>query len=100
MMLAIVAGGGALAQEAPAAGCRYCPSSPSAPIAGYTPPPECASRSDLLGISRIVEIDTATGPKFGAQHPAQEFLNDGEIVLTFDDGPMRRYTEPIPRRAR
>jgi peptidoglycan/xylan/chitin deacetylase (PgdA/CDA1 family) len=67
----------------------------SAPIGGYTPPPECASRSDLLGISRIVEIDTATGPKFGAQHPAQEFLNDGEIVLTFDDGPMRRYTGPI-----
>ena len=94
MMLAVVAGGGgALAQEPPAPGADS--KQQSAPIGGYTPPPECASRSDLLGISRIVEIDTATGPKFGAQHPAQEFLNDGEIVLTFDDGPMRRYTGPI-----
>lgn len=95
MMLVLVAGGGALAQEAPPPAADATAQQSPSPAAGYTPPPQCASRSDLLGISRIVEVDTATGPKFGAQHPAQEFLNDGEIVLTFDDGPARRYTMPI-----
>lgn len=68
---------------------------PPPAAAGYVPPPECVSRPDLLGISRIVEIDTATGPRFGEQHKGQDFLNDGEVVLTFDDGPVRRYTERI-----
>ncbi len=75
--------------------CRLRAGPPPPAVAGYIPPPECAARSDLLGISRIVEIDTATGPRFGEQHKGQDFLNDGEVVLTFDDGPMRRYTERI-----
>ena len=57
--------------------------------------PACAARDDLLGISRIVEIDTAAGPHFGDQYKDVDFLEDGEVVLTFDDGPMRRYTMPI-----
>jgi peptidoglycan/xylan/chitin deacetylase (PgdA/CDA1 family) len=55
----------------------------------------CAGRTDALGISRIVEIDTATGPRFGEQYKEVDFLEDHEVVLTFDDGPMRRYTLPI-----
>ncbi|WP_295555020.1 polysaccharide deacetylase family protein [uncultured Hyphomicrobium sp.] len=57
----------------------------------------CADRADVLGVSRIVEIDTTTGPAFGDQYLKTEpkFLEPGEIVLTFDDGPMRRYTLPI-----
>src|SRR3990172_3694417 len=58
-------------------------------------PPACASRTDVLGISRIVEIDTAAGPRFGHQYKEPDFLEDGEVVLTFDDGPLRRYTLPI-----
>jgi peptidoglycan/xylan/chitin deacetylase (PgdA/CDA1 family) len=92
MMLAVLVSGGALAQGVPE---QAAPQQLPPPPPSYSPPPECASRTDLLGISRIVEIDTASGPRFGAQHPAQEFLNDHEIVLTFDDGPMRRYTNPI-----
>lgn len=59
--------------------------------------PECTGRGDLLGVSRIVEIDTEGGPRFGEQYKSVEphFLADGEVVLTFDDGPMRRYTLPI-----
>jgi peptidoglycan/xylan/chitin deacetylase (PgdA/CDA1 family) len=59
--------------------------------------PDCANRTDLLGISRVVEIDTTTGPLFGDQYRKDEvkFLEPGEVVLTFDDGPMRRYTLPI-----
>jgi peptidoglycan/xylan/chitin deacetylase (PgdA/CDA1 family) len=56
----------------------------------------CAN-PDALGVSRVVEINTATGPEFGDQYLKTEtkFLEPGEVVLTFDDGPMRRYTLPI-----
>ena len=59
--------------------------------------PDCVNRTDLLGVSRVVEIDTTTGPRFGDQYSKDEvkFLQPGEVVLTFDDGPMRRYTLPI-----
>ncbi len=65
----------------------------------YGPPApatEC-SHPDALGVSRVVEIDTTTGPEFGDQYLKTEpkFLEPGEVVLTFDDGPMRRYTIPI-----
>jgi peptidoglycan-N-acetylglucosamine deacetylase len=119
IVLSVLGAGGALAQDSssgatskaiagppppatlgppPPAAAGPPPPPASGPVpaaAGYTPPPECAARSDLLGISRIVEIDTASGPRFGEQHKGQDFLNDGEVVLTFDDGPMRRYTERI-----
>ncbi|MBN2369930.1 MAG: polysaccharide deacetylase family protein, partial [Vicinamibacteria bacterium] len=55
----------------------------------------CAGKADALGLSRVVEIDTATGPRFGEQYKEVDFLEDHEVVLTFDDGPMRRYTMPI-----
>ena len=56
--------------------------------------PECANRTDVLGVSRVVEIDTANGPHFGEQYQGSEddFLNFGEVVLTFDDGPSRKNT--------
>jgi peptidoglycan/xylan/chitin deacetylase (PgdA/CDA1 family) len=59
--------------------------------------PDCTNRTDVLGVSRVVEIDTTTGPRFGDQYSKDEvkFLEPGEVVLTFDDGPMRRYTLPI-----
>lgn len=59
--------------------------------------PDCVNRTDLLGVSRVVEIDTTSGPRFGDQYSKDEvkFLQPGEVVLTFDDGPMRRYTLPI-----
>ncbi|MCC7251639.1 polysaccharide deacetylase family protein [Hyphomicrobium sp.] len=58
---------------------------------------DCADRPDVLGVSRVVEIDTTAGPEFGDQYMKVEpkFLEPGEVVLTFDDGPMRRYTRPI-----
>jgi peptidoglycan/xylan/chitin deacetylase (PgdA/CDA1 family) len=49
-----------------------------------------------LGVSRTAEIDTAAGPRFGFQYTDQQsFLADGEVVLTFDDGPLRAYTVPV-----
>jgi peptidoglycan/xylan/chitin deacetylase (PgdA/CDA1 family) len=46
-----------------------------------------------LGVSRTIEIDAASGPRFGQlQYKDFDFLEDGEIVLTFDDGPLRHNT--------
>ena len=49
-----------------------------------------------LGVSRVVEIDTAGGPGFGFQHfKAYDFLNANEVVLTFDDGPWPVNTPAV-----
>lgn len=58
-------------------------------------PTNCLGRTDVLGMSRVVEIDTTAGPRFGEQYDENIFLEAGEVVLTFDDGPMRRFTQPI-----
>lgn len=49
-----------------------------------------------LGVSRVVDVDATGGPRFGAPGPEPfQLLQDKEVVLTFDDGPMRRFTRPI-----
>jgi len=55
----------------------------------------CAPAPTKLGVSRTVVIDTQAGPRFGFQYKDASFLADGEVVLTFDDGPSRAYTKPI-----
>jgi len=51
---------------------------------------------DVLGIERIVEIDTAGGPEFGTTRSGgYDFLSEGEVVLTFDDGPSRAHTRSV-----
>lgn len=56
----------------------------------------CASDPKRLGLSRIVEVDTTGGPQFGGSHGAETaFLKDGEVILTFDDGPLRAYTRSV-----
>src|SRR5579871_3955315 len=47
----------------------------------------CAN-PNAMGVSRVVEIDTTSGPGFGSQHfKTFDFLRDHEVALTFDDGP-------------
>lgn len=56
----------------------------------------CKRNPAALGVSRVIEIDTTTGPRLGQQqYPDHDLLADGEVVLTFDDGPHRAYTQPI-----
>ena len=58
----------------------------------------CKKPENALGVSRIVEIDTKTGPLFGGftkYEKEPRFLGPKEVVLTFDDGPMPKYTKPI-----
>lgn len=57
--------------------------------------PSC-ERSGALGVSRVVEVDPQGGPRYGNQQYGDiDFLQDGEVVLTFDDGPSRSHTLPI-----
>jgi len=51
---------------------------------------------DALGLSRVIEIDTTSGPAFGTEHFKQyDFLRDKEVVLTFDDGPWPGNTPMV-----
>jgi len=57
---------------------------------------DCPGNPKALGVARIVEIDTKGGPAFGFGHyKAHDFLEDREIVLTFDDGPQKIHTEAV-----
>ena len=61
------------------------------------PNPACGN-SEALGVSRVVEIDTAGGPAFGFEHFKQyDFLHEKEVVLTFDDGPWPENTLAVLR---
>jgi peptidoglycan/xylan/chitin deacetylase (PgdA/CDA1 family) len=44
----------------------------------------------------VVEIDTAGGPGFGWEHfKMHDFLRNGEVLLTFDDGPWPGNTPAV-----
>jgi peptidoglycan/xylan/chitin deacetylase (PgdA/CDA1 family)/uncharacterized caspase-like protein len=59
------------------------------------PQSPCSSKA-ALGMSRILEIDTAGGPGFGFEHfKSHDFLRPGEVVLTFDDGPWPKNTPAV-----
>lgn len=55
----------------------------------------CATGQDKLGVARTAAINTSGAPHFGMQYKSGPLLADGEVVLTFDDGPSRAYTRPI-----
>ena len=62
------------------------------PVASARP----CQNPDALGISRTVEVDTTGGPGFGFEHFKQhDFLQPGEVVLTFDDGPWPHHTPAV-----
>src|SRR6185295_7180082 len=48
---------------------------------------ETCKSPDALGVSRTIEVDTTKGPWFGEPLGNPDFLQHGEVVLTFDDGP-------------
>jgi peptidoglycan/xylan/chitin deacetylase (PgdA/CDA1 family) len=68
----------------------------SARVAYPLPPPINCTNPNALGISRTVQIDTTEGPGFGMEHfRNHDFLNDHEVVLTFDDGPWLNNTPMV-----
>lgn len=52
-------------------------------------------RGEVLGTERVIEIDTTGGPTFGQQYAPSGLLKPGEVVLTFDDGPLPKVTNDI-----
>jgi peptidoglycan/xylan/chitin deacetylase (PgdA/CDA1 family) len=57
---------------------------------------ECAGNPDALGTSRTLVVDPAEHPKLGAiQYHESLPLEDHEVVLTFDDGPLPPRTTQV-----
>lgn len=89
---------GAIAGEA----AKKTAPAPAATPQQTSPPPAAApakstcANPDAIGIARTVEIDTTGGPGFGFEHyKAYDFLQDKEVVLTFDDGPWPGNTPAV-----
>ncbi len=91
---------------APAAPMVLAQARPAAPAAAPAPAPaapppaaaasSCPGNPNAIGISRTVEIDTTGGPGFGFEHfKTHDFLREGEVVLTFDDGPWPKNTPAV-----
>lgn len=56
----------------------------------------CGARSDALGTARTVRIDPREFPRIGTTQYSQTLpLNEREVVLTFDDGPARPFTDAV-----
>jgi peptidoglycan/xylan/chitin deacetylase (PgdA/CDA1 family) len=94
------------AQASPVTSARAEPMGASSPaeqpivVAQAAPAPTAAattcSNPNALGVARTVEIDTTGGPGFGFEHfKSHDFLREGEIVLTFDDGPWPKNTPNV-----
>ena len=56
----------------------------------------CPGNPNAIGVARTVEVDTTGGPGFGFEHfRSHDFLRQGEVVLTFDDGPWPGRTPAV-----
>ena len=56
----------------------------------------CPGNPDALGTSRVLPIDFGAYQQLGRmQYPDSLPLNDKEVVITFDDGPLPPYTDQV-----
>jgi len=68
----------------------------AAPAALAAPAADCPGRPDALGTSRTLVVDPREHPRIGVMQYAETLpLADGEVVLTFDDGPLPKYSNRI-----
>ncbi|NJO24208.1 MAG: polysaccharide deacetylase family protein, partial [Sphingomonadales bacterium] len=57
---------------------------------------QSACRGDALGVARTISLDSTQGPRYGnQQYHDHTLLRDGEVILTFDDGPHPHYTKMV-----
>lgn len=57
---------------------------------------ECQGNPNALGTSRTLVVDPREHPRIGTmQYPETLPLADHEVVLTFDDGPLPKYSNQI-----
>ena len=93
--------GSAFAQQLPAqaAAVQSAPEA-AAPQSAQEPAGQaaanCPGHPDALGTSRVLALDPTEYPRVGRmQYPDSLPLNDKEVVLTFDDGPLLPYSNQI-----
>src|SRR5256885_6771342 len=57
---------------------------------------DCPGHPDALGTSRTLVVDPTAHPLIGTMQYRETLpLDDGEVVLTFDDGPLPKYSNQI-----
>jgi peptidoglycan/xylan/chitin deacetylase (PgdA/CDA1 family) len=57
---------------------------------------ECPGNPNALGTSRTLAVAPAAHPRVGTMQYSEDLsLADHEIILTFDDGPVPRYSKPV-----
>jgi peptidoglycan-N-acetylglucosamine deacetylase len=65
-------------------------------FAGSASAADCPGNPDALGTSRTLVVDPREHPRIGTmQYPETLPLEDHEVVLTFDDGPLPRNSNQI-----
>jgi peptidoglycan/xylan/chitin deacetylase (PgdA/CDA1 family) len=63
---------------------------------GWAEAAECPGHPGALGVSRTIVLNPAEHPRLGTLQYDQSLpLNDHEVVLTFDDGPLPPYTSRV-----
>jgi peptidoglycan/xylan/chitin deacetylase (PgdA/CDA1 family) len=56
----------------------------------------CKGNHDALGVGRVIAVDPKEHTRIGTmQYPETLPLADHEVVITFDDGPIPKYTSQI-----
>jgi peptidoglycan-N-acetylglucosamine deacetylase len=56
----------------------------------------CLGNPNALGTRRVLALDPREYPRVGAMdHAVALPLSDKEVILTFDDGPVPRYSNQI-----
>jgi peptidoglycan/xylan/chitin deacetylase (PgdA/CDA1 family) len=56
----------------------------------------CPGHPDAIGTSRIIAVDPTEHPHVGTMQYVETLpLRDHEVVLTFDDGPLPRYSNQV-----
>lgn len=65
-------------------------------IAGQVFAADCPGHPNALGTSRTLVVDPREHPRIGTMQYSETLpLADHEVVLTFDDGPLPRYSNQI-----
>src|SRR3974390_2001188 len=69
----------------------------STAAAGRPPPANnCPVHPDAIGTSRTLVVDPRAHPRIGSmQYPETLPLQDHEVVLTFDDGPLPKNSNQV-----
>lgn len=82
------------ARAEPAAASDTTPANTTASNAA--PANNCPGHPDAIGTSRTLVVDPRAHPRIGSmQYPETLPLQDKEVVLTFDDGPLPRNSDQV-----